>query len=132
MFTSEFNERSRSNPLCDFRLGTVATSDHETPLTQNRLIRVAEGVVRGLKEQLQRVSAGHQAGHEALQTIHRNEFLRCQIDARSRVRLVEPKSLMPGRLGTKRPELENLAVLGKGLDEECSKQEAVDLRVELS
>ena len=33
MFTSEFNERSRSNPLCDFRLGTVASSDHETPLT---------------------------------------------------------------------------------------------------
>ena len=33
MFTSEFNERSRSNPLCDFRLGTVVTSDHETPLT---------------------------------------------------------------------------------------------------
>ena len=33
MFTSEFNERSRSNPLCDSRLGTVATSDHETPLT---------------------------------------------------------------------------------------------------
>ena len=33
MFTSEFNERSRSNPLCDFRLGTVATSDHETHLT---------------------------------------------------------------------------------------------------
>ena len=31
MFFSEFNERSRSNPLCDFRL--VATSDHETPLT---------------------------------------------------------------------------------------------------
>ena len=37
MFTSEFNERSRSNPLCDFRLGTVATSDHETPLTVSRL-----------------------------------------------------------------------------------------------
>ena len=36
MFTSEFNERSRSNPLCDFRLGTVATSDHETPLTPYR------------------------------------------------------------------------------------------------
>ena len=33
MFTSEFNERSRSNPLCDFRLGTVVTSDRETPLT---------------------------------------------------------------------------------------------------
>ena len=34
MFTSEFNERSRSSPLCDFRLETVATSDHETPLTR--------------------------------------------------------------------------------------------------
>ena len=33
MFTSVFNERFESNPLCDFRLGTVATSDHETPLT---------------------------------------------------------------------------------------------------
>ena len=33
MSTSALNERSRSNPLCDFRLGTVATSDHETPLT---------------------------------------------------------------------------------------------------
>ena len=33
MFTSVFNEKFRSNPLCDFRLGTVATSDHETPLT---------------------------------------------------------------------------------------------------
>ena len=35
MFSSEFNERSRSTPLCDFRLGTVATSDHETPLTES-------------------------------------------------------------------------------------------------
>ena len=35
MFTSALNERSRSNPLCDFRLGTVVTSDHETPLTHN-------------------------------------------------------------------------------------------------
>ena len=35
MFTSEFNERSRSNPLCDFRLGTVVTTDHETPLTSS-------------------------------------------------------------------------------------------------
>ena len=33
MSSSEFHERSRSYPLCDFRLGTVATSDHETPLT---------------------------------------------------------------------------------------------------
>ena len=34
MSSSEFHERLRSNPLCDFRLGTVATSDHETPLTE--------------------------------------------------------------------------------------------------
>ena len=33
MSSSEFHERFESNPLCDFRLGTVATSDHETPLT---------------------------------------------------------------------------------------------------
>ena len=33
MSSSEFHERLRSKPLCDFRLGTVATSDHETPLT---------------------------------------------------------------------------------------------------
>ena len=33
MFTSALNERSRSNPLCDFRLWTVVTSDYETPLT---------------------------------------------------------------------------------------------------
>ena len=32
-FQPFLNERSRSNPLCDFRLGTVVTSDYETPLT---------------------------------------------------------------------------------------------------
>ena len=37
MFTSAFNERSRSNPLCDFRLGIVVTSDHETPLTVRKV-----------------------------------------------------------------------------------------------
>ena len=36
MSTSALNERSRSNPLCDFRLGTVVTSDYETPLTTFR------------------------------------------------------------------------------------------------
>ena len=35
MFTSEFHERLKSKALCDFRLGTVATSDHETPLTHH-------------------------------------------------------------------------------------------------
>ena len=33
MSSSEFHERLKSKALCDFRLGTVATSDHETPLT---------------------------------------------------------------------------------------------------
>ena len=33
MSSSEFHERFRSNPLCDFRLGTVVTFDYETPLT---------------------------------------------------------------------------------------------------
>ena len=33
MSNSALNERSMSNPLCDFRLGTVVTSDYETPLT---------------------------------------------------------------------------------------------------
>ena len=34
MSSSEFHERLKSKDLRDFRLGTVATSDHETPLTQ--------------------------------------------------------------------------------------------------
>ena len=33
MSSSEFHERLKSKDLRDFRLGTVATSDHETPLT---------------------------------------------------------------------------------------------------
>ena len=33
MSNSALNERSMSNPLCDFRLGTVVTSDYETPVT---------------------------------------------------------------------------------------------------
>ena len=43
MFTSEFNERSRSDPLCDFRLGTVATSDRETPLTKSAVAMLKKG-----------------------------------------------------------------------------------------
>ena len=35
MSSSEFHEKLKSKTLCDFRLGTVATSDHETPLTQS-------------------------------------------------------------------------------------------------
>ena len=56
---------------------------------------IAEGVIHELQEQLQRVSAGHQAVYQ--------EFcaLRSQADTRSRVRLVEPKTLMPDRFGKK-------------------------------
>ena len=36
MSSSEFHEKLKSKPLCDFRLGTVATSDHETPLTYSK------------------------------------------------------------------------------------------------
>ena len=35
MSSSEFHERLKSKDLRDFRLGTVASSDHETPLTQS-------------------------------------------------------------------------------------------------
>ena len=62
---------------------------------------IAEGVTNELQEQLQRVSAGF-AAHEALQSIHQEmRILSSQIDTRSRVRLVEPKSLMPDRFGKK-------------------------------
>ena len=44
MFSSVFNEKFRSNTLCDFRLGTVATSDHETPLTVDELKSFASGL----------------------------------------------------------------------------------------
>ena len=45
--------------------------------------------------------------HQEL-TTHRG-----MIDTRSRVQLVEPKTLMPDRFGKKRPELENLVVSGE-------------------
>ena len=44
MSSSEFHERFESNPLCEFRLGTVATSDHETPLTK---MRAVQGIMLG-------------------------------------------------------------------------------------
>ena len=54
---------------------------------------IAKGEIHKLQEQLQRVSAGHQAMHQELSN------LRCQVDMRSRIRLVEPKTLMPDRFG---------------------------------
>ena len=56
---------------------------------------IAQGVMHELQEQLQRVSAGHQAMHQELSAF------RSQADTRSRVRLVEPKTLMPDRFGKK-------------------------------
>ena len=52
-----------------------------------------EQAIHELQEQMQRVSAGHQAMHQELSA------LRNQMDARSRIRLVEPKTLMPDRFG---------------------------------
>ena len=54
-----------------------------------------EQAIHELQEQLQRVSAGHQAMHQELTT------LRSMVDTRSRIRLVEPKTLMPDRFGKK-------------------------------
>ena len=56
---------------------------------------IAEDVIHELQEQLQRVSAGHQAMHQELSN------LRGQVETRSRIRLVEPKTLMPDRFGKK-------------------------------
>ena len=39
MSSSEFHERLKSKDLRDFRLGTVATSDHETTLTQRQALQ---------------------------------------------------------------------------------------------
>ena len=56
---------------------------------------IAEGDIHELQEQLQRVSAGHQATHQLL------SILRSKVDTRSSVRLVVSKTLMPDRFGKK-------------------------------
>ena len=60
-------------------------------------VGIAEAVTHELQEQLQRVSAGHQAAHESLQSCQKM----IQIDTRSRTRVVELKSLMPERFRKK-------------------------------
>ena len=55
-----------------------------------------EQAIHELQEQLQRVSAGHQAMRQELTT------LRSMLDTRSRVRLVEPKTLTPDLFGKKK------------------------------
>ena len=70
---------------------------HPNPNSASELL---EESFEKLQDQLQRVSAGHQAAHEALQTIHQEmSLLRSQLDTRARIQLVEPKSLMPDRFG---------------------------------
>ena len=85
---------SPSSWLRSFRLNArdlcVATSVEQV----HQRLGIAEGVIHELQEQLQRVSAGHQAMHQELL----NAF-RSQADTRSRVRLVEPKNLMPDQFG---------------------------------
>ena len=68
----------------------------------HQLLGIAEGVIHELQEQLQRVSAGHQAMHPELSA------LCSQADTRSRIGQVEPKTLMPQLVRKEqRPELEN-------------------------
>ena len=54
-----------------------------------------EQAIHELQEQLQRVSAGHQAMHQELSALH------SMVDTRARIWLVGPKSLMPDRFGKK-------------------------------
>ena len=58
-----------------------------------------EQAIHALHEQLQRVSAGHQALHQELTA------LRSMVDTKSRVRLVDARPVQK----EERPQLENLA-----------------------
>ena len=110
------------NPI--LRIAMSVEQDHER-------LGIAEGVIHELQEQLQRVSAGHQAAHEALQSIHQEmSILRGQMDTRSRIWLVEPKSLMSYRFWNKNgPRWRTWSYLARDFvgmihavgDEECRK-----------
>ena len=83
MSSSEFHERLRSNPLCDFRLGTVATSDHETPLTPME--------VDAIKLQTRRKRA-REASHVQLQQLNFLTAGRVSVEDRSkRAETVRPQ-----------------------------------------
>ena len=69
-----------------------------------------EQAIHELQEQLQRVSASHQAMHQELTT------LRSIVDTRSRVRLVEPNTLMLDQSGKKNgPSWRTWSYLGERL-----------------
>ena len=87
----------------------------------NQRVGIAEGGIHELQEQLQRVSAGHQMAHEALQSfqqmIHQElSALRSQIDTRSRTSGGGAEEFDVGTIREEEwPELENMVILGKGL-----------------
>ena len=105
-----FMAQVRSKRITHFHGSGAVRCNAEDPILRvamsvaqaHQRLGIAEGVIRELQKQLQRGSAGHQAAHEALQAIHQEMSThRSQIDTRSRIRLVEPKSLMPDRFGKK-------------------------------
>ena len=77
---------------------------------------VAEGVLRELEDPLQKVTAGHQASHEALQSNKKSMSCAVKSDTRQRTRLMEPKSFVARSVRAEaRCELEKLVVLDKEL-----------------
>ena len=82
MSSSEFHERLRSNPLCDFRLGTVATSDHETPLTKKKRQRKNDNTKVYPKE-AEEVSL-HKNKHQILKSGQKRTLLGETKDAKAR------------------------------------------------
>ena len=86
---------------CALRVAQVRSEkDHHPSVAMSveqahQRLGIAGRVTHEQQEQLQRVSAGHQATHQELGA------LRSQADTRSRVRLVEPKTVMPDRFGRK-------------------------------
>ena len=78
-----------------------------------------EQAIHELQEQLLRVTACRKALHQELAS------LRSLVDTRSRVRLVEPKTLMPDWFGKNGPSWENLVIFEAG-DEGRREPEAAD------
>ena len=74
MFSSVFNEKFRSNPLCDFRLGTVATSDHETPLTSSRGSSLEKETPRGNSNGNGRATIKDRTNRDCNQRISKRQF----------------------------------------------------------
>ena len=100
-------------------------------------VGIDEAVTHELQEQLQRVSAGHQAAHEALQSFHSED----DPDRHEVTHSVGgAEEFDAGTIQEEEwPELENMVILGKGLrrrsacstetgDEHCREQEAADCR----